>query len=629
MKKASSIFLSVIGLLACLVCAPSVSAANQVAVKGGEQYSPGVLQDQKMMRLADLPAEAREKILQHLRRADHEVSTSEETLTSIQEAKLTASDGALNDQFGASVSISGDTIVVGARYDDSLRGSAYVFEKPVAGWSDMTQTAKLTASDGASSDQFGYSVSISGDTVVVGARAHDGYRGAAYIFEKPVGGWSNMTQTAKLTASDAAASDVFGHSVSISGDTVVVGADGDTDNGFKSGSAYVFEKPVGGWSNMTQTAKLTASDGGAYDQFGVSVSINGDTVVVGADSDSIYVLETGWAYVFEKPVGGWSNMTQTAKLTASDGAEDDYFGHSVSISGDTVVVGAYGADTTNGVTYYNVGRAYVFEEPVGGWSNMTETARLAASDGAANDEFGYSVSISGDTVLIGAWGGESSYVFEKPMGGWSNMTETEKLTASDGAPFDYFGVAVSINGDTLIVGAHLDDVGASSSGSAYVFSVSQCLDDPVINDIDFDSSISELCTSSITVDATDPCGGNLTYDWQALDGGTIIGSGDSVEFDPPDTGPHPCPYQVEVTVTSDASGESTSQTIDVYVKLAGDVNGDGYVNVVDKVLVRNSFGQSGDPGWIDEDVNCDGYVNVVDKVLVRNQFGETGCTLPQ
>jgi hypothetical protein len=209
------------------------------------------------------------------------------------------------------------------------------------------------------------------------------------------------------------------------------------------------------------------------------------------------------------------------------------------------------------------------------------------------------------------------------------MTETEKLTASDGAPFDYFGVAVSINGDTLIVGAHLDDVGASSSGSAYVFSVSQCLDDPVINDIDFDSSISELCTSSITVDATDPCGGNLTYDWQALDGGTIIGSGESVEFEPPDTGPHPCPYHVEVTVTSDASGESTSQTIDVYVRLAGDVNGDGYVNVVDKVLVRNSFGQSGDPGWIDEDVNCDGYVNVVDKVLVRNQFGETGCTLPQ
>jgi len=625
MKKASSIFLAAIGLLAFLLSAPSVGAANQVAVKGGEQYSPGVFPDQKVMRLADLPAEAREKILQHLRRAEYEVSTSEETLTSIQDAKLTASDGASNDQFGASVSISGDTIVVGARYDDSSRGSAYVFEKPVGGWADMTQTAKLTASDGVSSDQFGHSVAISGDTVVVGARAHDGFKGAAYVFEKPVGGWSDMTQTAKLTASDGEGTGVFGHSVAISGDTVVVGANGDDEPQMNRGSAYVFEKPVGGWSDMTQTAKLTASDGYLYDELGVSVSISGDTVVVGAHEDD---GARGSAYVFEKPVAGWSDMTQTAKLTASGRALQDYFGHSVAISGDTVVVGAYGVDTTNGVTYFNVGRAYVFEEPVGGWSDMTESARLAASDGAANDEFGYSVSISGDTVLIGAWGGECSYFFEKPSGGWSNMTETEKLTASDGAPFDYFGVAVSISGDTSVVGAHLDDNNGSGSGSAYVFTAAQCLDEPVINDINFNSSISELCTSSITVDASDPCGGNLTYDWQALNGGVIIGSGESVEFDPPNSGPHPCPYQVEVTVTSDASALSTSQTLDISVKLAGDVNGDGYVNVLDKVLVRNSFGQSGDPGWIDEDLNCDGYVNVVDKVLVRNQFGETGCALP-
>jgi hypothetical protein len=152
--------------------------------------------------------------------------------------------------------------------------------------------------------------------------------------------------------------------------------------------------------------------------------------------------------------------------------------------------------------------------------------------------------------------------------------------------------------------------------------------EPVIDDLTFDQCISELCTSTISVSAHDPAGGNLTYEWEALNGGLIIGAGESVDFEPPDTDPHACPYQVELTITSDASGLSLSQTIDIYVKLAGNVNGDANVNIVDKVLVRNSFGQSGDPGWIDEDVNCDGYVNVVDKVLVRNQFGDTCCGCP-
>lgn len=153
-------------------------------------------------------------------------------------------------------------------------------------------------------------------------------------------------------------------------------------------------------------------------------------------------------------------------------------------------------------------------------------------------------------------------------------------------------------------------------------------DGPVINDIAFDSCISELCTSAITVNATDPCGGNLTYEWEALDGGDILWEGADVDFDPPDTGPHPCPYHVEVTVTSDASGLSTSETIGIYVKLAGDVDGNGVVNVLDKVEVRNHFGESGEPGWVDADVNCDGVIGMLDKVRVRNQFGQSGCKCP-
>jgi hypothetical protein len=410
----------------------------------------------------------------------------------VEQAKLTAGDGAFMDQFGASVSISGNTLVVGARYDNNQQGSAYVFEKPVNGWTDMNETAKLTASDGAFNHQFGVSVAISGSVVVVGARGFDGFKGAAYVFERPVGGWTDMTATAKLTASDAAASAVFGSSVAISGDTLVVGANGDTQNGYKSGSAYVFEKPVGGWADMTETAKLTAADGAAYDDFGYAVTISGDTVIVGANGDDLTYAGQGSAYVFERPAGGWVGMTQSAKLTASDAAELDFFGGSVFISMDTVVIGAPGVDLSNGETIYDVGRAYVFERPLGGWTDMTETAKLSAGDGEANDEFGYSAGISGDTVVVGAWGGDgyigAAYIFEKPVGGWADMTETAKLSASDGVPYDDFGYAVAISMDTVVAGAHLDDDNGNSSGAAYVFTVSDVCEGDYEPDSDVDGS---------------------------------------------------------------------------------------------------------------------------------------------
>lgn len=390
-----------------------------------------------------------------------------------QKAKLTASDGSDGENFGASSSISGDTLVVGARYSDNYTGAAYVFEKPIGNWVDMTETAKLTASDGAENEYFSYdAVAISGDTIVVGCFTDNGYRGAAYVFEKPVGGWVDMTETAKLSASDGAASDVFGHSVAINGDTVVVGAYGDDNPNYGSGSAYVFEKPAGGWIDMTETAKLSASDGAVSDAFGCSVAISGDTVVVGANGDND-PPDSGSAYIFVKPESGWVDMTEMAKLTTSDGAEDDEFGSFVAISKDTVVVGAPGVDTTNGVTYYDVGRAYVFEKPMSGWVDMTQTARLNAGDGAAINQFGYCVSISGDTVAIGAWGADSyrgaAYVFDKPLSGWADMTETARLAANDGVPYDDFGYSVAISVDSVVVGAHGDDDNGNTSGSAYLF----------------------------------------------------------------------------------------------------------------------------------------------------------------
>ena len=390
-------------------------------------------------------------------------------------AQLTASDIANGDRFGGSVSISDDNIVIGAYTDDDNgdgSGSAYVFTKPSGGWEDMTETAKLTASDGAEYNHFGKSVSISSDNIVIGAYQNDGNRersGSAYVFTKPTGGWSDMTETAKLKASDGDYRDYFGYSVSISGNNIVIGAYQDDDNNSESGSVYVFTKPSGGWSDMTETAKLTASDGVKEDYFGYAVSISGNNIVIGAYQDDDNGDESGSAYVFARPSGGWIDTTETAKLTASDGADINYFGYSVSIDEDNIVIGAYGDENYTGSTY-------VFSKPSGGWSDMTETAKLTASDGASSDCFGYSVSISSDNIVTGAYYDDdngdasgSAYVFVKPPGGWVNITQTAKLKSSDGTKEDHFGKSVSIDGDNIVIGACVDDDNGDASGSAYVF----------------------------------------------------------------------------------------------------------------------------------------------------------------
>ncbi len=390
--------------------------------------------------------------------------------------RLVASD--LTGEFGYTVAVSGDTIAVGAQGDDEQAGNAgavYVFTKPGSGWTNGTQAAKLTASDAAIGDGLGGSVSISGDVIVAGA-AGDGLSGSAYVFVQPPGGWSDMTETAKLTPSDGSASDDFGISVGISGDTIVVGARGDDDKGTSSGSAYVFVKPGGGWATGSENAKLTASDGEDYDYLGNAVAIDGSTIVAGAHGDDDRANAAGAAYVFVRPGGGWTTGTETAKLTASDGAVQDFFGMAVAVEGDTVAAGASGDDVGSND---DQGSAYVFKRGAG-WTSRTETAKLTASDGALNDEFGNAVAVSGDVVVAGAhkddWGTStifdegSAYVFEKPGSGWADMTETVSLRASDGESKDEFGKSVALDGGTLVFGCYHDGVGGSpDQGSAYVF----------------------------------------------------------------------------------------------------------------------------------------------------------------
>jgi hypothetical protein len=256
-----------------------------------------------------------------------------------QQQKLTASDGAADDQFGFSVAISGETIVVGAFQDNvggnAFQGSAYVFVREGAVWSEQQ---KVTASDGEFGDQFGVSVAISGETIVVGAQGDNGAvgpasnQGSAYVFVRTDAVWA---QQQKLTASDGTADDFFGVSVAISGETIVVGAfSDDVGANVRQGSAYVFVRAGAAWSEQQ---RLTASDGASNDSFGKSVAIDGETVVVGARSATVTHDAEGAAYVFLRAGTVWSEQQ---KLTASNGGGVIAFGSSVGISGETVVVGA-------------------------------------------------------------------------------------------------------------------------------------------------------------------------------------------------------------------------------------------------------------------------------------------------
>jgi len=267
-------------------------------------------------------------------------------LTPIEVAKLTASDGASYDRFGISVALDGDTALIGVLKGRNS-GSAYVFTRNAGVW---TEQAKLTASDSTDRDFFGWPVAVDGDTALIGAYTYVDERqnsGSAYVFTRNAGVW---TEQAKLTASDGTNYDNFGRSVAVDGDTALIGASWDDDNGPESGSAYVFTRNAGVW---TEQAKLTASDGSRYGLFGQSVAVDGDTALIGVPTDEDNGSFSGSAYVFTRNAGVW---TEQAKLTASDGTDRDYFGVPVAVDGDTALIGA-SLDDDNGPSS---GSAYVF-----------------------------------------------------------------------------------------------------------------------------------------------------------------------------------------------------------------------------------------------------------------------------
>ncbi|MFW6332227.1 MAG: C1 family peptidase [Thermodesulfobacteriota bacterium] len=374
--------------------------------------------------------------------------------------KIDASDGASGDRFGRAVAVSGSYAVIGACLADAAgknSGAAYMFRQTGGGWS---QTAKLIPRDALPHDYFGSSVAVSGSTALIGAmNRFEGKfgKGAVYLFQNIDSGW---TQQGKWTPSDGAGNDNFGCSVAVSGEYALVGAFRHSARGTDAGAAYIFRNSGGSWY---QQAKLTASDATAGDNFGRSVAIDGDYAVVGAIHENTRGTGAGAAYIFRNSGGNW---TQHSKLLAADGSAHDFFGFSVSINGDYAVIGASGVGK-------GMGAAYVFQNTGGTW---TQQAKLTAGDGMAGDFFGRSVSVSGDYLVAGADAGSASggktgvaYLFRKTSSGWLRES---KILAGDGSSSDRFGWAAAISspapGDYVaLIGSPGDDDRGNESGAAY------------------------------------------------------------------------------------------------------------------------------------------------------------------
>jgi hypothetical protein len=384
----------------------------------------------------------------------------------VEVAKITASDAEADDYFGFSVAISGERIIVGAKLEDaggSSAGAAYIFESGSTGiWSEVT---KIMASDREPFDQFGTSVAIDGDRIIVGANRESSgglEAGAAYIFEHDsIGNW---TEVAKIMAADAQPADMFGEAVAISGDRAIVGARFEDSAGTDAGAAYIFERDASG--NWSEVAKLMASDAEQIDWFGYAVAIDGSYAIVGAYREDTGGPDTGAAYIFERDAAG--NWNEVTKIQASDKETGDWFGYSVAINGNKAIVGAHGEDTGGG----DAGAAYIFErDDTGNWN---EVAKIQASDKETFEYFGASVSISNNRAIVGAYREDSgatdagaAYIFERDAAG--NWNEATKLQASDKESNDWFGYSVAISEHRAVVGAYLEDSGGFDAGAAYIF----------------------------------------------------------------------------------------------------------------------------------------------------------------
>ena len=367
------------------------------------------------------------------------------------------------EAFGRSASLHEDQLIVGAPSDGWQGGHAYIFQKVDNAWVEQVE---LTASYSLRSNKFGSSVSIHGNYALVSDPEDDSFeynQGAVYLYFNDNGVW---TLQEFLHASDLAELDYFGSSVSIYGDIVLIGARADDDNGYSSGSAYIFQRNGDSW---TQQVKLTASDGSWLDHFGISVSLFGDYALIGADGDD---SGSGSAYVFRREGDAW---IEQSKLIASDASENDGFGNAVAIFEDYAIIGAHGDDNYTGSTY-------IFYRSGDVWNQQ---AKLTSLDSTVGDGFGKSVAISDDYAFIGSpfdddngtYSG-SAYIFCNDAGNWDQLL---RLVPNEVEEWDCFGYSVTVYNDQAVIGAYGDNENGYGAGAAYAYQNDEtCFDDNTI-----------------------------------------------------------------------------------------------------------------------------------------------------
>lgn len=385
----------------------------------------------------------------------------------VQQAMLVREDGSASDHCGRAIDIDGGVVMVGCPLSDAGsngdQGSVDVFARSAGTWARET---RLFASDGAIADEFGCAVAVSGDAAVVGACEHDvggiSNRGAAYVFARSGGNW---TQHQKLLSAGGENLDEFGSAVAISEGRALVGDPNlDLGSDYDQGAVLAFARSGSAW---LLEDRFDSGDGRVYDGFGWAVAMDSDTAIVGAQLDEVGdTSDQGAAYVYRRESGIWALQ---ARLTSSDGAARDAFGQRVALVGNTAFAAAPSDDVGNNA---NQGSVYVFVRSGTSWA---ETARLVAPGGTPGERFGAALAASEDMLVVGApddgaganFDAGSAYIFQRVDGEW---IQRARLVASDRLPGDQFGRSVALSGSTVVVGAH-SGVNATTSdrGSAYVF----------------------------------------------------------------------------------------------------------------------------------------------------------------
>jgi hypothetical protein len=363
------------------------------------------------------------------------------------------------DDYGISVAYEGDTVFIGAPFDDALgvnSGAVYVYSRNNNEW---IRQQKITASDLAPGDQFGWSVALSGNTALISARFDDdkGFNsGSVYVFVFEQGRWREET---KLTASDGNSTDQFGHALALQGDSAVISAPYTEEPGTNAGAVYIFDRSGGVWH---EKQRLAAPDAASDDQYGGSLALDENHLLIGSRFDDDKGYNSGSVHFYELKNGVWQ-LRQ--KLTADDGDVNDQFGWSVALNGNTAVIGAR-FDDDGGV---NSGSVYFAGYEKGKWAIQQ---KFTVPEFRVGARYGWSVQVEGGHAVVGApfdndrgQNAGAVYIYSRREGAWYLH---QKLTASDASTGERYGIRTAISGGNILVGAYQDYEKGALRGASYV-----------------------------------------------------------------------------------------------------------------------------------------------------------------